>query len=165
VDARRFGRLIIAREDIAEWLALGPDPLTDGIDARDLVRTLHASTRTIKDAIMDQGVMAGIGNILATEALWRAGIDPRSTSSALSRRDVAAIVRALMAAIAKELAVTGSRESVCGAPGAPAYTVYGRAGQPCRRCGATVSRVTLGGRTTAFCRKCQRRRAPSSAAA
>ncbi len=74
VDTRRFGRLVIATDDIDEWAALGPDPLVDGIRVGTLAAALAGSRRTIKDALMDQSVLAGIGNILATEALWHAQI-------------------------------------------------------------------------------------------
>src|SRR5271154_5604 len=72
VDARRFGRLIAARRDIADWTSLGPDPLADGIDAGRLSQVLAKSRRAVKVILMDQRVLAGIGNILATEALWSA---------------------------------------------------------------------------------------------
>ena len=78
VDARRFGRLVVARRDIADWTALGPDSLADGIDVRRLTQVFAKSRRAVKELLMDQRVLAGIGNILATEALWIARVDPRS---------------------------------------------------------------------------------------
>ena len=66
LDSRRFGRLIVADRDIDEWSTLGPDPLVDGIDATALAATLAKSRRAIKDVIMDQTILAGVGNILAT---------------------------------------------------------------------------------------------------
>ncbi len=103
LDARRFGRLIAANDDIPEWRTLGPDPLADGVDLGTLAAALTGSRRAVKDAIMDQTILAGIGNILATEALWHARIDPRSRSDALSRGDVAKIGRGLDKAIRQEL--------------------------------------------------------------
>jgi formamidopyrimidine-DNA glycosylase len=153
IDSRRFGRLIVSSEDISEWRELGPDPLADGIDARSLARSLGRSRRAVKDALMDQSVLAGIGNILATEALWRARIDPRSRSDALSHGDVARIVRGLQGIIRQEL----EREAG-GDGGIDVFSVYGRAGEPCPRCGSTLVHVVLGGRGTTFCKHCQVRR-------
>jgi formamidopyrimidine-DNA glycosylase len=150
LDARRFGRLRTAREDIGEWRALGPDPLGDGLNAPSLGARLAKSRRAVKDALMDQTVLAGIGNILATEALFIARVDPRSRSDALLARDVGAIVRGIRAAIRRELRVKPAAEVE--------QRVYGRAGKPCPRCATTIARVTLGGRTTAFCPRCQARR-------
>ena len=70
VDARRFGRLLPVREDIADWTALGPDPLADGIDVGRLSEALAKGPRAVKKIVMDQRVIAGVGNILATEGLW-----------------------------------------------------------------------------------------------
>jgi formamidopyrimidine-DNA glycosylase len=150
LDARRFGRLIASRQDIPEWTSLGPDPLSDGLDARALAGLLARHRRAVKEVLMDQTVLAGIGNILATEGLWIARIDPRSRSDALSAADVRAVVRGLRAVIHREL-----RHKPAGAFD---LRVYGRAGRPCPRCGATVASVTLGGRASAFCPGCQARR-------
>jgi formamidopyrimidine-DNA glycosylase len=155
VDARRFGRLILAREDFSPWRELGPDPLVDGIRGSTLATAFSGSRRTIKEVVMDQTILAGIGNILATEALWRARIDPRSRSDALSRADVAALARGLVAEIRRELAVrTAAKDD----DWKDVFSVYGRSGQPCPRCGALIRRVVLGGRSSAFCTSCQLRR-------
>jgi formamidopyrimidine-DNA glycosylase len=157
VDSRRFGRLIVARDDIPEWRELGPDPLADGIQARRLADALGRRRRAVKEVLMDQSVLAGIGNILATEALWHARTDPRSRSDALSYADVKSIVRGLRTAIRRELRVgdtAGRRE------GSQAFSVYGRAGEPCPRCGSALVHVVLGGRGTTFCKQCQVRRSP-----
>src|SRR5437588_187249 len=87
-------KVLDPRADIAPWRELGPDPLADGIDPRVLFDTLHARRRTIKEALLDQTVLAGIGNILAIEALWRARIHPRSRTNALSPAHVRALSRA-----------------------------------------------------------------------
>src|SRR5262249_46032333 len=93
VDSRRFGRIIAASDDIDVWRALGPDPLNDGIDAAKLLHRIRKRKGAIKVALMDQGVIAGVGNILATEALWMARIDPRTPARNI--RDVRTIVRSL----------------------------------------------------------------------
>jgi formamidopyrimidine-DNA glycosylase len=155
VDARRFGRLLALREDIADWTALGPDPFADGIDLGRFSDALAKGRRAVKEIVMDQRVLAGVGNILATEGLWIARIDPRSPGNALLLpADAGAIARGLQRAIARELA---DRKRY-GDGRADAFFVYGRAGRACPRCGTRLSSVVLGGRTTVFCRGCQVRR-------
>ncbi|HET6150903.1 MAG TPA: DNA-formamidopyrimidine glycosylase family protein [Polyangia bacterium] len=154
LDSRRFGRLVVNRQDIPEWTDLGPDLLSDGIDARMLASALSRTRRPLKDALMNQRIIAGIGNILATEALWHARIDPRSRSDALSRAEVAAVLRGLHTAVNRELAV---RERARGDEWVDVFSIYGRAGERCPRCGSTIARVVMGGRTTAFCKHCQKR--------
>jgi formamidopyrimidine-DNA glycosylase len=154
VDARRFGRLIAACEDIADWTALGPDPLADGIDVRRFSEAL-ARRRAVKEIVMDQRVLAGVGNILATEALWIARVDPRSRGEALRPADARAIAKGIRRAIARELAdASGERTGT--------FAIYGRAGKPCPRCGTRLSSVVLGGRTSVFCSDCQVRRRRSA---
>ncbi|HEY8088740.1 MAG TPA: DNA-formamidopyrimidine glycosylase family protein [Polyangiaceae bacterium] len=147
VDARRFGRLVVARRDIADWTALGPDPLADGIDVRQLAQAFAKSRRAVKEILMDQRVLAGIGNILATEALWIARLDPRSAGVTLLPADARAIATGLRRAIARELA---DRDE--------SFFVYGHAGEPCARCGTRLASVVLGGRGSVYCGGCQVRR-------
>jgi len=147
VDARRFGRLLAARRDIADWTALGPDPLADGVDTRRLSEMFAKSRRAVKIILMDQRVLAGIGNVLATDALWIARLDPRSPGVALLPSDARAIARGLHRAIARELADPDD-----------SFFVYGRAGKPCPRCGTRLSSIVLGGRTSVYCSGCQVRR-------
>jgi formamidopyrimidine-DNA glycosylase len=150
VDPRRFGRLVASGEDIEEWTRLGRDPLTEGLDAPWLASSLASMRRSVKEVLMDQTVLAGIGNIVATEALWRARIDPRSRSDALGPADAQSLVRALQATIQNEIRHKGEGEG--------RLRIYGRAGQPCPRCTRALTRITLGGRTTALCTHCQVRR-------
>lgn len=160
VDARRFGRLLAAGADIADWKTLGPDPLADGIDVGRFSGVLASARRAVKEIVMDQRVFAGIGNILATEGLWMARIDPRSPGNALRLpADARAIARGLRRAIARELA---SRKR-CADGSSDSFFVYGRAGQACPRCGTRLSSVVLGGRTSVFCRGCQVRRSLTGA--
>jgi formamidopyrimidine-DNA glycosylase len=103
---------------------------------------------------MDQTLLAGVGNILATEALWRARLDPRSRSDLLSPGDVARVVRGLQAEIRKELSARSAGDE----EGRDSFSAYGRAGRPCPRCGSSLVRVVIAGRTTSFCPHCQVRR-------
>jgi formamidopyrimidine-DNA glycosylase len=157
VDARRFGRLIATGatdDDIPEWTELGPDPLADGLEARHLSKAFAKSRRAVKEILMDQRVLAGVGNILATEAMWMARIDPRSPGASLALVDTRAIAKGVRRAIALELA----ERKKYGATALDSFFVYGRAGEPCPRCGTILSSVVLGGRTTVFCSTCQPRR-------
>lgn len=161
VDPRRFGRLVVAEADIAEWRALGPDPLVDGIDAKQLAVALARRRGAVKDALLDQSVLAGIGNIHATEALWMARIDPRSRCDALTLGDIRAVARGLRKSIARTLDDEDGPEvwylQEAGAPNP--FPIYGHAGEPCPRCAVSLVRVVLGGRGTTFCPACQVRRA------
>jgi formamidopyrimidine-DNA glycosylase len=156
-DPRKFGRLVFSREDIPSWSALGPDPLEHGIDVAKLAEKLgRRGKRTIKEALMDQTVLAGVGNIQATEALWKARIDPRTRSGALASKDVAAVVRGLRWTIERTLADLEENGGWLEDDSDP-FVVYGHKGQPCPRCKTTLERVMLGGRTTTYCPGCQRR--------
>ena len=151
VDPRRFGRLIAAWDDIDDWASLGPDPLAEGIDVGRLASILASTRRSVKEVLMDQRVLAGVGNILATEALWMARIDPRSAGRTLSVRDARGIADRVRQAIQRELPVHRAARDLR----SQSFLVYGKAGRPCPRCGERVASVVLGGRTTAFCPKCQ----------
>lgn len=158
IDPRMFGRLLVSRDDIEAWTALGPDPLVDGIDVTRLAAVLSKKKRSIKETLLDQAVLAGIGNIQATEALWHARIDPRRTSSALTKLEVRALTKGIDRSIADTLAhETGPEITYVEDAGAPnPFIVYGRGGEPCPRCRTPFSRIVLGGRGTVFCAKCQR---------
>lgn len=152
LDSRRFGRLVVSGDDIHDWTELGPDPLADGIDLGRFAALLARKRGAIKAVLMDQSVLAGIGNIIATEALWRARLDPRAPSHELSRATVGRLARALRAEIAHELRL---REAHDGDYRQQSFAVYGNSGEPCKRCGTTVARTVIGGRTTAYCPGCQ----------
>jgi formamidopyrimidine-DNA glycosylase len=154
VDPRRFGRLVAARDDIDDWTALGPDPLADGIDLPRLAALFAKSRRSVKEILMDQRVLAGVGNIIANEALWIARVDPRSAGRALLARDARAIARGVQAEIRRELGeVTVHRSQRVNR-----FRVYGRGGEPCPRCGHRLTSASLGGRSTVRCPGCQIRR-------
>jgi formamidopyrimidine-DNA glycosylase len=170
-DMRLFGRLQLvpaARfEDIAELRALGPDPLADGIDVGRLHERLQATRLPVKVALLDQRLLAGIGNIQASEALYRAGIDPRRPAKSLDRaeaRRLAAGIRASLTATLKQFEhdVGDGDILYVEEPGTPnPFAVYDRAGQPCRRCkrgkqAGTIERIVQAGRSTYFCPRCQK---------
>jgi formamidopyrimidine-DNA glycosylase len=160
VDSRRWGRLVLSNEDITTWSELGPDPLGDGIDVRSFAEKLRTRRRSIKEVLLDQTVVAGVGNIMAIEALWKAKIDPRSRADALGDEDIRAIASGLRWTIGRTLENLLKREDKGPDPGGAdnPFRIYGRKGDPCPRCGRPLERVSLGGRTTTFCPGCQVRR-------
>lgn len=160
VDPRMFGRFVVARDDLPEWRALGPDPLVDGVDGATLARAIAGRRRTIKEVLMDQLVIAGIGNIQATDALFRARIDPRSRADRLTRADTAALARAIRWSIDRTLALEEGPEItyVEDANAPNPFVIYGRGGDACPRCRAQLLRLVLGGRTTVLCESCQKLR-------
>jgi formamidopyrimidine-DNA glycosylase len=162
-DPRLFGRMRLvpgARfDEVPEIAALGNDPLKDGIDVDALAARLARSKRAVKLAIMDQGLLPGVGNILASEALFRAAVDPRRAASSLSRAEVARMAEGVLAAVRETIErEEGPEITYVEEPGAPnLFEVYGRAGERCpRRRKGTIARVVQGGRGTYFCPRCQK---------
>ncbi|MGA1418416.1 MAG: Fpg/Nei family DNA glycosylase [Gemmatimonadaceae bacterium] len=134
--------------------ALGPEADDPRLTAAALRERLTGTRTAIKLALMDQHRLAGLGNIYAAEALWRAGIDPRMPASRLTSSDAARLLRAIRAALRDGERRAGRYRT--GTRTAP-FKVYDRAGKPCTRCGATIAALTQGGRTTYWCPGCQRR--------
>jgi formamidopyrimidine-DNA glycosylase len=162
-DPRRFGLALWADADGHERLSgLGVEPLEGEFDGAWLYRATRRRSAPIKIFLMDGRRIAGIGNIYASESLFRAGIDPRSAAGDLSRRRcdrlAAAIKETLNAAI--EAGGSSLRDYVAanGKDGRfqQGYFVYGRADVACRRCGARIRRIRLGQRSTFYCPRCQR---------
>jgi formamidopyrimidine-DNA glycosylase len=175
-DLRLFGRFRLvpgARfESLPEIAALGPDPLRDGIDPGRLAEWLARTRLPIKVAILDQALLPGIGNIQASEGLFRAGIDPRRPARSLTRAELGRLARGLLASIRYTLG-TFARSGADGADGDIEYVeerrisnpflVYGRTGGPCPRCrrhkrrtAGTITRIVQAQRATFFCPRCQK---------
>lgn len=159
-DPRRFGGVW--------WLGagspddgMGPEPL--GLRTAELVRRLGRTTRAVKSALLDQRVVAGLGNIYVDEALHAANIHPVTPADRLSADDVSRLGRAIKATLRRAIRHRGSTlRDYVDADGAAGgfqklHRVYDRAGDPCHRCRAAIERIVLGGRSTHFCPKCQRR--------
>jgi formamidopyrimidine-DNA glycosylase len=163
VDPRRFGHFRMLRRgefEAAEIASrLGPDALE--VDAETLARGLACRTAPIKSALLDQQLLAGLGNIYADEILFAVGVHPRQVSNRLLRREIEALVEATREILGRAIRAGGStlRDYVdsSGALGRfqLAHRVYGRQGQPCVRCSATIRRQVLAGRATHFCPRCQ----------
>jgi formamidopyrimidine-DNA glycosylase len=165
-DTRRFGRLLLGSE--ASLIAagklprLGPEPLDPAFTAGELYRRLHVRRAPLKALLLDQAMVAGVGNIYADESCFRAGVRPDRPANGLSRRAVGRLHEALAALLREAIANRGSSvdtyRDAWGELGGEQelLSVYGRGGEPCVRCGRTLSVVRLAGRTTVFCRRCQR---------
>lgn len=163
-DPRRFGCLLWqAPGEVHPLLAgLGPEPLSADFDGDHLWQLSRGRQAAVKTFLMDQAVVVGVGNIYASEALFAAGIHPARAAGRVSReryRLLAAAVQEILAH-AIERGGTTLRDFIR-PDGAPGYfeqelMVYGRNGQPCRRCGAPIRARVLGQRNTFFCPRCQR---------
>lgn len=162
-DPRMFGRLTTARFDellaLPEIVRLGPDAREAEVTARVLRERFGNSVRPVKVALMDQEVLAGLGNIHAAEALYRARIDPRRPARSLDDAELRRLATGIRRTIDFALEQVDGDEEIdyVEEPGAEnPFLVYGRAGERCRRCGTTVESIAQGGRTTHFCPGCQR---------
>ncbi len=161
-DPRLFGRLRLvpgARfEEVPEIAALGPDPLASGIDQGRLGEALSRTRLAIKPKLLDQRLLPGVGNIHASEACFRARIDPRRPSRSLSRAEVRRLADAVLASFRMTLeAEKGPEITYVEEGGANPFLVYGREGERCPRCRrADLRRVVQAQRSTYFCPRCQR---------
>lgn len=164
-DPRRFGGLwlfdSIESLQACRWEYLGPDALL--VTARQLHRALHGARRSVKAALLDQGALAGVGNIYADEALFLAQIHPLSQASSLAKPQTTTLARSIRTVLKRAIDAGGSsiRSYVDGNGNAGEFTlehrVYGRGEAPCFRCGSTLVQTTVAQRTTVFCTRCQRR--------
>jgi formamidopyrimidine-DNA glycosylase len=163
-DPRRFGALLWQMPGETHELleGIGPEPLTDAFDGDVLWRVSRGRTAAVKTFLMDNAVVVGVGNIYASEALFAAGIDPRKPAGKVSRARYARLATEVKRILAYAIERGGTTLRDFLAPdGAPGYFfqelyAYGRAGEPCKACGATIRVVTLGGRASFYCPACQR---------
>jgi len=159
-DPRRFGGVFwLGRE--AENGELGPEPLT--LRPQRLARLLAGTRRPIKSALLDQRLIAGLGNIYADEALFQAGVHPLTLSNRLSAERVSRLNRAIKLTLRRAIAARGSTlRDYVDADNSPGgyrvkHKVYGREGEACRKCRTVIRRIVLTGRSSCFCPNCQKR--------
>jgi formamidopyrimidine-DNA glycosylase len=164
-DVRRFGTWLVLRDDELEaYLAtrLGSEPLERGFSPEVLAARLEGRRAPVKAALLDQRTLAGVGNIYADEALWRAKIDPRRPARDLDTEEARTLHRsirdALKAGIRRQGATLRDYRRPDGSRGRmqDEFKVYGRDGEPCLRCGAPLEKTRIAGRGTWFCPVCQR---------
>ena len=163
-DVRRFGTwLVLEDAELEPYLATknGPEPLGSRFTAPWLGAKLARRRAPLKAVLLDQRVVAGLGNIYADEALWRARVSPLRPANELADAEVARLARAIRAALRTGIERQGSTLSDYRAPDGAAgsmqeeFRVYGRDGEPCPRCRATIAKTRVGGRGTWYCPRCQ----------
>ncbi|MGH8598989.1 MAG: bifunctional DNA-formamidopyrimidine glycosylase/DNA-(apurinic or apyrimidinic site) lyase, partial [Gammaproteobacteria bacterium] len=163
-DPRRFGFMDIVREPATSthFAQMGPEPLGPNFTPEILSRSLQTSQMSIKAALLDQHVVAGIGNIYACEALFYAKISPKRTAKTVAGARAERLHRAIVAVLEEAIEAGGSSlKDFAAADGAPGYfqhrfKVYDRTGQDCAECAAPVVRIVQSGRSTFYCRACQK---------
>jgi formamidopyrimidine-DNA glycosylase len=165
-DPRRFGSVdLIASDALDAWppfAALGPEPFGEALSAAYLRTALAGRSAAIKAMLLDQRIVAGLGNIYVCEALFRARISPVRAAGQVSRPALERLVPEIVAVIAEAIAAGGSTlrdyAQVDGELGyfSKRFEVYDREGEPCMRCLGTVQRIVQAGRSTWFCAKCQK---------
>ena len=163
-DPRRFGAVLWHSGEVHTHpllASLGPEPLEKGFDADYLYRATRGRSVSIKQCLMNNRVVVGVGNIYANEALFRAGIKPQLAAGKLSLPRCAKLVEAIHATLREAIKKGGStlRDFVdtSGQPGyfQQHYWVYGRGGEPCRRCGSPIKQIKQGQRSSFYCGTCQ----------
>lgn len=172
-DPRRFGRAHLVSgkaEGGPKGLAgLGPEPLGRGFGAKELGARLAGRKARLKALLLDQTVVAGVGNIYADETLFRAGLHPARRACDLTGEDVARLCKSLRSVLRQAIGQGGTtiRDYVDGRGRRGEFVlslqVYGREGEPCMRCGTQVERAIIAGRSTHFCPRCQPFRGPDDA--
>jgi formamidopyrimidine-DNA glycosylase len=164
-DVRRFGTwLVLDGEQLAEYFAgrLGEEPLEADFTTATLRDRLGKRRAPLKAALLDQRTLAGMGNIYVDEALWRARLHPLRPAGTLEPRELRALHRAVRAALELGIKRQGATLRDYRAPDGSSgrmqqeFRVYGRAGEPCERCGTPIEKIRAGGRGTWYCPACQR---------
>lgn len=164
-DPRRFGAVLwTTRSPMQHKLiaSLGPEPLNDEFDAEYLFQRSRKRKQAIKPLIMDSKIVVGVGNIYASEALFRAGIRPTTAAGRVSRARYDQLVSAIKAVLSEAIAQGGTTlRDFIGGEGKPGYfqqklQVYGRAGEVCDVCGATIKQIQQVQRASYYCPQCQR---------
>lgn len=163
-DTRMFGYIRVENDLQASISNLqkkmGPEPWQ--ISDTDLLRKLQKTGRAIKEAILDQSLLAGVGNIYANDGLWKAGIDPRKKANSLKLSEVKKLRESLCSVLTRGLATGGASDNTYrdfyGGRGGyqNEFLTYGRAGEPCNKCGLALKRIVVGGRGTWVCEECQK---------
>jgi formamidopyrimidine-DNA glycosylase len=164
-DVRRFGTWLLLESHEAEPYIddrVGREPLERSFTSRRLAEQLEGRRAPIKAALLDQRTVAGLGNIYADEALWRARVHPLRPAGELDADEIARITRGIKEALKAGLARQGASLRDYSTPDGrrgrmqEEFRVYGRAGEPCPRCGTPIDKIKAGGRGTWYCPNCQR---------
>jgi formamidopyrimidine-DNA glycosylase len=164
-DVRRFGTWqLVEEEDLGPYLAqrVGREPLASSFTSKRLAEALEGRRAPLKSALLDQRRLAGVGNIYADEALWRARLHPLRPAGGLDAEEIAALHRGIRAALRAGIERQGATLSTYRTPDGSTgrmqdeFRVYGREGEPCDRCGTPIEKIRTAGRGTWYCPSCQR---------
>ena len=165
IDMRTFGSMYLLPVDrlgeITCLATMGPEPLDNSFHLEELTQRLGRRKGAVKAVLLDQSVVAGLGNIYVDEALFEAKIDPRREAASLKENEVAQLHKAIIKVLEKAVTNRGTtfRDYLDGAGrkggNQQFLNVYQRSGEPCVRCGTEISKIRVGGRGTSFCSKCQ----------
>lgn len=160
-DHRRFGRIFTSPLDLSALPRIGPDALQPRLAAKDLMRLLGNRTSQLKPLLMNQSIVAGIGNIYASEILWGARLSPLRSARTLEGDDYRRLARSIADVLRRSIEFGGATlddyRNTNGALGTydQHFSVYARADKPCQRCGLPIVSQTLAGRATYWCKGCQ----------
>jgi len=154
VDSRALSSITLDREGVSSLPRLGREASDPALDADYLLDALKRKTIAIKPALMDQAVLAGLGNIYAAEALWEAEMDPRRPANKVARAQLEKLVDAIRLVLSPKKRRPGRYTDT---RNAGRFAVYDREGKICRRCDGVIERIVQGGRSTYFCASCQRK--------
>ncbi len=161
-DVRKFGRFYYVKDEKQILGRLGPEPLSESWTSESFADALRHHRAPIKSTLLNQGVVAGLGNIYADEALFFAGIHPLRPASSLTTEEVQQLHHAVRYVLRQALKARGSTFSTYRRPNEETgnyqlqHQVFRRTGQPCPICGTPIERIKVGGRSTHFCPECQR---------
>lgn len=168
-DQRHFGLMKIVEtsnlHQAKELVKLAPEPFSDEFSDNYFYGVLRSSKRDIKLVLLDQTKVCGVGNIYASEALFLSGLDPRTLANRISKKRTA-ILRSSILSVLQETLDLGTKMTIdrgniggniYGSDSDAEWRIYGRENEACLKCGSEVRRLVQGGRSTFFCRKCQRR--------
>jgi formamidopyrimidine-DNA glycosylase len=165
-DPRRFGSVDLvdsaALEQWSQFAAMGPEPLGDGLTPAHLATALKGRAQAIKLLLLDQKIVAGLGNIYVCEALFRSRISPTRAGGKVTRAQLERLVLAIRAVLEEAIAAGGSTLRDYAQPDgqlgyfAKVFDVYGREGEPCTACAAPIRRFAQGGRSSWHCARCQK---------
>lgn len=156
-DSRKFGRLVYTRDLAAATAGVGVEPLARGFTVARLKRELDGRARQLKPLLLDQSVIAGLGNIYADESLFRAGLHPLRRSNQLGEAQVATLHEAIRHVLRKAIRYCGTSfdRAYLGGSMQKRLMVYGRGGEPCHVCGTPIIPIRVAQRGTHVCPKCQ----------
>lgn len=165
-DVRKFGKIIFGDKKVVENLPdlkdLGPDPLDNSLTVDEFVNLISSEKRKIKQVLLDQKVIAGVGNIYSDEALWLSKINPLTPANRIGEKQLRNLFRAVKKVLKKSIRLRGSSmrnyRDTEGKEGGymKARLVYAREGLPCFRCQTKIKRIKIGTRSSHFCPKCQK---------